>query len=256
MFGNFEGPRFDWVLGPTSRQLEDAVVSVQRSWTRISGSAVKAQRMVDVFYARLTNENVAVARMFANVSMEKQKAKLISALALVIENMQQPEQVVERLRELALRHVDRGVRLDYYNDAGCALVLAAKVLFACFLVRCFCELKILVLLLLQQEVDAENWSDRLEFEWRLAYTLTATTMMEATRRLYMKHGQLPPGLELLGGDGIFPPAFYKFNETFQRAVEEMWDGKDMAWAKLAEVYDDFETVATNLVKKRIVVCCF
>ncbi len=79
------------------------------------------------------------------------------------------------------------------------------------------------LITIEKVAERDSWTSKLEFSWRLGYTLISTTMMEATRPMYIKLGQLPPGLELLGGDGRFPPSFYQFNESFQRAVEELWE---------------------------------
>ncbi len=77
-------------------------------------------------------------------------------------------------------------------------------------------------------------------------------MLEAAKPLQAKAEQLPPGLELLGGDGVFPAQYYQFNERFQRAVEELWKGREVAWETLAEVCDDFESVATTM--GRLIIC--
>ena len=218
-----ESIRFPWVLAPTAFQLQEAIVNVQRSWKRITATA-DIGKMVSVFYATAA-KNPRVGALFAHVDMAAQKEKLAGALSLVLENLHDSSSVLQALRDMAIRHVDYGVELDHYNDIGSALV------------ACLVDADPTI------ETDAS-----LNFSWRLAYTMIATTMMEAARPLYQKRGALPPGLELLGGDGAFPPLYYEFNERFQNAVSEIWreDGNDLAWQQLADVCDDFEACAQNL----------
>ena len=218
------GARFPWVLAPTVFQLKEAVSSVQGSWKRISETC-DIGRMVDVFYATASG-NPRVKVLFDHVDMKAQKEKLSSALSLVLENLHDSKSVLQILRDLAIRHVDYGVELDHYNDIGNALV-------ACL-----------------ADADPAIASDSgLNFAWRLAYTMIATTMMEAARPMYQQRGALPPGLELLGGDGAYPSLFYQFNERFQTAVSSIWrkvGSQSLAWQELADVCDDFEACAQNL----------
>ena len=188
---------FNWVLGPTQRQLEDCVLMVQRSWKRIQ-EVGNVGAMVEQFYTVL-RRNPSIARLFEKTSMEHQKAKLTAALKLVLDNITASQNVVEELRALAVRHVGYGALLEHYNDVAAALLE--------------------VVLAVEREHPCGVEERRLEFAWRLALTMVSTTMMEAARPLCRKLGKLPPGLELLGGDGVFPACYYQFNERFQRAGE-------------------------------------
>jgi hemoglobin-like flavoprotein len=218
-----QSARFPWVLAPTTFQLRDAIIQVQHSWKLITETR-DVDRMVDVFYSTAA-ENPCVGVLFANVDMESQKKKMAGALSLVLENLHEAKGVLQTLRDMAIRHVEYGVELSHYNDIGNALIAS----------------------LVDADPEIAN-NPTLNFSWRLAYTLIATTMMEAARPLYQQRGDLPPGLELLGGNGAFPPLFYEFNERFQNAVSGIWRKEDghLAWQQLADVCDDFETCAQTL----------
>lgn len=118
--------RFNWVLGPSQRQMEDAVQEIQRSFQRIL-SRGGVEGMMDTFYS-LLGANPATRSLFANVDTARQKEKLATALKMVIENLQSKKfEVSEALKELGIRHVGYGVKLDHYNDVGIALIEAVKV---------------------------------------------------------------------------------------------------------------------------------
>ncbi len=176
------GIKFDWVLGPSSKQMENAVLVVQQSWTRIEMLGDIAA-IADEFYA-IAVQFPHIAKLFANVSMERQKEKFAHMLKYLLDHLHSGS-IIELLKCLAIRHVGYGVELSHYNEVGVALLMVVK------------------------SVGSKlgvTWDSELDFSWRLAYTMVATTMTEAARPEYVKKGHLPPGLELLGGNAVMQAA--------------------------------------------------
>ena len=75
-----------------------------------------------LFYERLFAANPSFRPLFKN-DMRIQGVKLMTMLAMVVYNLPEPGQVLPAIRDLAVRHVEYGVKLaDYDCDArGAAL---------------------------------------------------------------------------------------------------------------------------------------
>jgi methyl-accepting chemotaxis protein len=80
-----------------------------------SALAPKAENIVQRFYDELFNRYPDVKPMFANVSLEDQQKKLVSALKLVINNLRNPEALESALAELGQRHKGYGAEAVHYK---------------------------------------------------------------------------------------------------------------------------------------------
>ncbi len=118
---------------------------------RQSFDAVKprAGALATTFYRILFERYPAVKPLFAHVDMEEQKRKLIQSIALVVANVDRPEQLVPAVKALGARHVAYGAEPGHYDAVGECLLAALAV------------------------VAGPLWSTRLEGAWARAYTEVA-----------------------------------------------------------------------------------
>jgi len=58
--------------------------------------------------------------------MQEQRRKLLTALALVVRSLHSPEKILNPVRQLAVKHVDYGVRPEHYTYVGNALLRTLK----------------------------------------------------------------------------------------------------------------------------------
>jgi hemoglobin-like flavoprotein len=98
----------------TPQQVSD----VQASFAKVAPIAPQAAAL---FYGRLFETAPETRALFPG-DMDAQGAKLMAALALVVNNLDALEAVVPAVQDLAKRHVAYGVRPDHYKLVGAALL--------------------------------------------------------------------------------------------------------------------------------------
>jgi nitric oxide dioxygenase len=91
---------------------------VRTSFARL---AVMPEVAAALFYERLFAANPTFRPMFKN-DMRIQGTKLMTMLALVVYNLPEPGRILPAVRDLAVRHVDYGVKLADYDALLEALV--------------------------------------------------------------------------------------------------------------------------------------
>jgi hemoglobin-like flavoprotein len=91
---------------------------VQSTFARL---AVMPEVAGALFYERLLAKNPSFRPLFKN-NMRIQGVKLMSMLAMVVYNLPEPDQVSTALRDLAVRHVEYGVKLADYDAMRGALL--------------------------------------------------------------------------------------------------------------------------------------
>ncbi|MBS2037076.1 flavohemoprotein [bacterium] len=117
----------------------------------------QAQHLLDRFYAILFERYPAVRPLFAQVEMKKQQGKLLASLALVVKNCDQPEKLLEPLRQMGARHINYGTLPEHYPAVGECLLAALA------------------------EVAGPLWTPELEGAWTRAYQVVASVMLEGAR---------------------------------------------------------------------------
>jgi hemoglobin-like flavoprotein len=80
------------------------------------------EAFVTAFYERLFTRFPQTRVFFASTDMLEQRKKLQQTLALIVQNMQQPEVLGSMLQELGQRHVNYGVRPEHYPIVGAVLL--------------------------------------------------------------------------------------------------------------------------------------
>jgi hemoglobin-like flavoprotein len=91
---------------------------VQTTFARL---AVMPEVTGALFYERLFAKDPGFRPLFKN-NMRIQGVKLMTMLAMVVYNLPEPDQVSTAIRDLAVRHVEYGVKLDDYDALRDALL--------------------------------------------------------------------------------------------------------------------------------------
>ena len=76
----------------------------------------------DIFYGDLFETAPQVKPYFAETDMTDQGAKLMATLGVVVNGLRNLEAVVPVAQELAIRHVDYGVKAEDYDAVGASLI--------------------------------------------------------------------------------------------------------------------------------------
>jgi nitric oxide dioxygenase len=94
--------------------------------TRVQDSFAKVVPIKDaaaeIFYADLFETAPEVKPYFANADMAEQGAKLMKTLGMVVSGLRQLDQIVPVAAQLAIKHVDYGVKADDYASVGASLL--------------------------------------------------------------------------------------------------------------------------------------
>jgi purine-binding chemotaxis protein CheW len=122
-----------------------------------SALAPQGNYIVQRFYEELFSRYPDVKPMFANVSIEDQQRKLLSALKLVINNLRDPDNLNNTLRELGKRHREYGAEDAHYSAVTETLLEVMK------------------------EVAGDQWTPEVNQAWSDALKAVSKTMQSAHR---------------------------------------------------------------------------
>ena len=100
-------------MTPEQKQL------VQHNWAM---AAPHADAVAQLFYQRLFKLDPAIERLFTGSDMVAQRSKLIQALQLAVERLDDLDSLVPLLEELGRRHQSYGVEEAHYDTVGAALL--------------------------------------------------------------------------------------------------------------------------------------
>jgi hemoglobin-like flavoprotein len=98
------------------------VALVQQSFEK---AAALGQQVADIFYGELFAIDPSLRAMFKG-TMTEQKKKLLAALALVVRSLHTPEKIMRPVQDLAVKHLDYGVKAEHYTLVGNALLRTLK----------------------------------------------------------------------------------------------------------------------------------
>jgi hemoglobin-like flavoprotein len=102
---------------------ERQILLVKNSWKLFR--RMDPQLIGDVFYSRLFQQMPSFRPMFKN-SMTEQYAKIVDMLSLIVSKLDKLEQLSDEVSQLAIRHVQYGVRPAHYKIVGDALLWTLK----------------------------------------------------------------------------------------------------------------------------------
>jgi hemoglobin-like flavoprotein len=98
------------------------VALVQQTFEK---AATLGEQVADIFYNELFEIDPALRAMFKG-DLREQKKKLLSTLALVVRSLHAPENILKPAQNLAVKHLDYGVRPEHYTLVGNALLRTLK----------------------------------------------------------------------------------------------------------------------------------
>src|SRR6266404_7085906 len=131
---------------------EEQIATVKRTW-RIFRD-IDPVLVGDVFYSKLFIDVPQVEHMFKNSKAEQSK-KLIDMLSIIVGRLERLGELTEDIKQLAIRHVDYGVKPSHYKHIGDALLWT-----------------------LQQGLGSD-WNDEVKNAWAACYQLLSETMINA-----------------------------------------------------------------------------
>jgi len=82
----------------------------------------QANAFVSHFYSTLFTDYPDAKGLFAHTNMTKQEEMLLSSLVLVVENLRNPDVLIETLKGLGTRHVRYGALPEHYPLVGMSLL--------------------------------------------------------------------------------------------------------------------------------------
>lgn len=98
---------------------ERNVAVIRGSWAQVAPIADQAATL---FYGRLFDLDPDLKGLFTQVDMAEQRAKLLSALSLAVEALDDLEGLAPALETLGARHAGFGVQPAHYDTVGAALL--------------------------------------------------------------------------------------------------------------------------------------
>jgi class 3 adenylate cyclase/hemoglobin-like flavoprotein len=107
-----------WTLITTKKLVLSQVDLVQSSFEKVKPIADKA---AELFYNRLFELDPSLRPLFKG-DIKEQERKLMATLALAVEGLRQPDKIIGPVQKLGRRHVGYGVKAEYYNIVGEALL--------------------------------------------------------------------------------------------------------------------------------------
>jgi hemoglobin-like flavoprotein len=122
---------------------------VKETWRKLEPRADTATRL---FYDRLFEIDGTTRPLFKSVDLTKQRQKLIQALSVVVQGLDNLEKLVPTLTALGGRHVQYGVTDRHYESVGAALLWTLK-----------------------QGLESE-WTSEVQAAWSRAYVLLTGVM--------------------------------------------------------------------------------
>lgn len=114
----------------------------------------QANEFVESFYDNLFTANPEAKPLFAKANMAEQKQKLLASLVFIIENLQTPDLLKDRLKGLGARHVQYGTLPEHYPLVGAALLTT-----------------------FEQYLNSE-WTPKVKQAWVDAYGVITTIMLD------------------------------------------------------------------------------
>ena len=125
---------------------------VKNSWQKL---APMADTAASLFYDRLFEIDASIRALFKTTNLTEQRRKLIQALALVVNELDNLDALVPTIADLGRRHAQYGVTDGQYDTVGAALLWT-----------------------LEQGLGS-GWTPEVKAAWSGAYTLVADVMREA-----------------------------------------------------------------------------
>ena len=127
---------------------------IQKSWEQVLPIKLQA---AELFYNRLFELDPSLKPMFKG-DIKEQGDKLMMTLSVAINSLTRLETLIPVLENMAIRHLDYGVKEDHYATVGQALIDTLKQAFG------------------------DAFTEELQTAWLTMYNTVATVMIAATKK--------------------------------------------------------------------------
>lgn len=114
-----------------------------------------AEQLVHIFYDKLFADFPGVKPLFANTTQAEQEKKLLAALALVVNNLRNPDALAGALKEMGARHQGYGALPEHYPAVVNTLLASMS------------------------ELAGDLWTPELYDAWKKALDVVSTVMLSA-----------------------------------------------------------------------------
>lgn len=98
---------------------EQQVQAVKTSWRLFQD--INPVLVGEVFYGKLFMSNPRLRHLFTH-SIEEQSEKLMHMLSMIVARLDRPKDFENEVKQLAIRHVNYGVKPEHYKLVGDALL--------------------------------------------------------------------------------------------------------------------------------------
>ena len=130
------------------------IALIQQSWEKVLPIKLQA---AELFYNRLFELDPSLKPMFKG-DIKEQGDKLMLTLSVAINSLTRLETLIPVLEDMAIRHIDYGVKDEHYQTVGQALIDTLAQAFG------------------------EDFTDELKQAWLSMYTTVADVMINATKK--------------------------------------------------------------------------
>jgi len=145
----------DDLAGPIKeRSMTEGQISiVKRTWSIFR--EIDPVLVGDVFYSKLFFDMPHLKHLF-HTSKDEQAKKLVGMLSLIVGRLDNLNELTEEIKQLAIRHVQYGVKEHHYKAVGTALLWT-----------------------LQQGLG-KDWSEEVKEAWASCFHILSSTMINAS----------------------------------------------------------------------------
>jgi hemoglobin-like flavoprotein len=131
---------------------EHEIELIKNSWKLLR--KVDPVLIGDVFYSKLFVDLPQAQHLF-KTPREEQSKKLIATLTVIISKLDHLEEITSDIEQLAIRHVNYGVKAEHYKSVGNALLWT-----------------------LERGLGSD-WTEELKQAWSKCYNVLSSTMINA-----------------------------------------------------------------------------
>lgn len=97
---------------------DDQIARIRSTWVK---AAANPARTAQVFYSNLFRLDPSTKPLFVG-DLRLQGAKLTQTLSFIVDHLEHDDVLLPAAADLALRHVDYGVKSEQYSSVGAALI--------------------------------------------------------------------------------------------------------------------------------------
>jgi hemoglobin-like flavoprotein len=131
----------------------EQILLVKKSWSIFR--EIDPVLVGDVFYSKLFFDMPYLEKLF-HTPKEEQSRKLIEMLSVIVGRLDRLEELTEEIRQLAIRHVQYGVKEQHYKAVGAALLWTLR------------------------QGLGNDWNEKVNQAWATCFQILSETMINAS----------------------------------------------------------------------------